>query len=271
MAAVLQRGEVEGAQGREPGGVGGRFPVHAQARDAAVGVLLEPQVRDAPPGGDGEAVGGVPADGRARDERGPGDVVREQLLGGRGAGQLGALDGHVLGVVAAEVGGVDDDAADDARHAQSDQRPVVVPGRRVRGVGGGAAAPAGLPAVHDLALVAEEIGVEAGGFGGEQVLALGEELVVGGDHGGAEPSVREVGQVGEGKVGAAVVGVRVAAGVRARAPGEGKGTGRCGYGAVAHVRSRSRPVGPVSGVPWSAILRPRSQVDRTTPCSRRPA
>ena len=74
-----------------------------------------------------------------------------------------------------------------------------------------AAAAPGLPAVHDLALVAEVLGVELGGLGQQQVLALGEELVVGGDHTRAEPPVGEVGVVGEGEVGGAVVGVRVAA------------------------------------------------------------
>src|SRR5690606_41828103 len=93
----------------------------------------------------------------------------------------------------------------------SDQRPVVVVVRGPGLVRGGAAAAAGLPAVHDLALVAEVPRVELGALGQDQVLPLGEELVVGGDDRGAEPPVGEVGVPAEGKVGGAVVRVGVAA------------------------------------------------------------
>ncbi|MGX1510300.1 hypothetical protein RKD44_001588 [Streptomyces collinus] len=171
-------------------------------------------------GGDGEAVGRVAADRGARDEGRPLHVVREQLLGGGGARDRGALDGDGLRVVAAEVGGVDDDAADHAGGAEADQRPVVVllggPGL----LGRDTAAPAGLPAVHDLALVPEVLGVELGGPGHQQVLALGEELVVGGDDTRAELPVGKVGVLGEGEVGGAVVRVRVAASVGLGVAGE---------------------------------------------------
>ncbi len=171
-------------------------------------------------GRDGEAVGGVAADRGARDEGRPLHVVGEQLLGGRGTRDRGALDGDGLRVVAAEVGGVDDDAADDTGGAEADQGPVVVllggPGL----LGRDTAPAAGLPAVHDLALVPEVLGVELGGLGHQQVLALGEELVVGGDDTRAELPVGKVGVLGEGKVGGAVVRVRVAASVGLGVAGE---------------------------------------------------
>lgn len=96
----------------------------------------------------------------------------------------------------------------------------------------------GLPAVHDLALVPEVLGVELGPLGQEQVLALGEELVVGGDDPGPELPVGEVGVLGEGEVGAAVVRVRVAASVGVRVAGEtGQGDWCC---AVTVIRSAFR-------------------------------
>ncbi len=269
-AAVLQRRHVEDAQGREPAGVGDGLAVYAQPGDAAVGVLPQAQVGEAPGGVDGEAVGGVAADRGAGDEHGPLHVVGEEFGGGRRALDRGALDADGGRVVAAEVGGVDDEAVYDAGHAEPDERPVVVPGGGVRGLGGGAAPAAGLPAVHDLALVAEALGVEARGLGPQQVLAFGEELVVGGDDARAQQPVGEVGQVGEGKRGGAVVGIGVAAAVGGGVAGV---AGDAGFRAGAHaccVLSRSRPVGAV-GAPPSAILWPRSQVDRTTPCRVRPA
>lgn len=99
---------------------------------------------------------------------------------------------------------------------------VGVGGVRVGGVA--ATAAAGLPAVHDLALVAEVLGAELGASGDEQVLPLGEELVVGGDHPGAQAPVGEVDEAREGQVGAAVVGVGIPSGVRLG------GAGVPGYG-----------------------------------------
>ena len=130
--------------------------------------------------------------------------------------------------------------------------------------GADATAAAGLPAVHDLALVAEVLRVELGGLGLQHVLALGEELVVGGDDTRAEPPVGEVGVVGEGEVRGAVVGVRVAAAVGAGVTGEG----RDGHDQL--FLSSSRPVGSAR-VPFSTMRSPRSQVDLTTPCRVLPA
>ncbi len=159
--------------------------------------------------------------GGGRDDLLPLHVVGEEFGGTGRARHGGRLDRDALRVVAAEVRGVDDDAADDAGGAEPDQGPVVL----VRGgerVGGVRAAPAaGLPAVHDLALVAEVLGVEDGALADEEVLALGEELVVGGDHARAETAVGEVDQFREGEVGGAVVGVRVTAAVRGRVVGVG--------------------------------------------------
>ncbi len=55
----------------------------------------------------------------------------------------------------------------------------------------------GLPAVVDLALVAEFVWVEERFLGVDEVLALGEELVVGGAHAAAERSRGEIGKLGE--------------------------------------------------------------------------
>ena len=166
------------------------------------------------------------------------------------------LDGDRLRVVAAEVGGVDDEPAHHAGGAEAYEGPVVVLVGGVR-LGGARTAPAaGLPAVHDLALVAEALGVELGGLRLEQVLALGEELVVGGDDTGAEPPVGEVDEVGEGEVGGAVVGVRVAAPVRARVAGEAAVSPSW---SVVSFRGVGRWVRRVRRRPRSAL--PRSQVD----------
>ncbi len=212
--AVEDREQVEGAERGEPGGIRDDLAVHAEAGDAAVGVLAEAQVGVAAAAGDLEGVGRVAAYGGRREDLLPLHVVGEELLRARGALDGGGLYGDALRVVAAEVGGVHDQAADDAGGAEADDGPVVVLGGREGVVTVRAAAAAGLPAVHDLALVAEALGVEDGAFADQQVLALGEELVVGGDHARAEAAVGEVDQFGEGEVsGLAVVGVGVAAAV----------------------------------------------------------
>lgn len=127
---------------------------------------------------------------------------------------MGRLEGDLGGLVAAEVGGVDVDAADHAGQGQADERPVVVLGGRVRLLGADTAATAGLPAVHDLALVAEGVRVELAGLGLEEVLAVGEELVVGRDDAAAQTPVGEVDQAREVELGVLVVGVGVTALVR---------------------------------------------------------
>ncbi|GFN03909.1 hypothetical protein Smic_24650 [Streptomyces microflavus] len=83
--------------------------------------------------------------------------------------------------------------------------------------------------------MAEVLGVEDGAFAQEEVLALGEELVVGGDHARAEAAVGEVDEFGEGEVARlAVVGVRVAAAVGRGVIGVGIGVGvlECGLARV---------------------------------------
>ncbi len=239
LAAVLQGREVERTEGGEPCGVRGDLSVHAQPGDPAVRVLVDPQMGEALLGVDDEPVGRVAADRRTGDERRPLHVGGEEVLGGRGAGQGDGLDGDGLRVVAAEVCGVQDDAPDDAGRAEPDEGPVVVVGGGVGFGGADAPAAAGLPAVHDLALVAEVLRVEDGGLGLEEVLPLGEELVVGRDDARAEAAVGEVDEVGEGEVGGAVVGVRVAARVRVGVAGE------AGYRGVRHGRGSFR--GTVGG------------------------
>ncbi len=265
LAAVLQGHQVERTEGGQPHRVGGHDAVDAQAGYAAVGVLVDPQMGEAPLLVDREAVGRMAADCRTGDERCPLHIGCEEVLGGRGAGQRGRLDGDRLRVVAAEVRGVDDQPAHHAGYTEAYERPVVVLVGGVR-LGGARTAPAaGLPPVHDLALVPEALGVEFRGLRLEQVLALGEELVVGGDDATAEAPVGEVHEMSEGEVGGAVVGVRVASPVRVRVAGEVR-CRRHGHWFL----SRSRPVGSAS-TPSAAIRVPRSQVDLTTPCRVFPA
>ena len=170
--------------------VGDDLAVDAQARDAAVGEDVEPQVRE-------------PRVRRSIANRFCESPCERRLAAAislhaacvsasdrrQRAGDRSRVDRARLGEVAAEEGGVDDDAADHARHAEPDDAPVV----RV----GPVAAPARLPAVHPLAA----IGVLAlapdrrGGL--EQVLLRGEELVVGRDDRAAEALRREIDQLGE--------------------------------------------------------------------------
>lgn len=209
-------------RGRRATSIRGDLAVHTQPGDAAVRVLVDAQVREALLDVDGEPVGRVAADRRTGYQGHPLHVVGEQLIGRRGARHRGGLDGDGLRVVAPEVGGVDDDAAHHAGGAQAHQGPVVVVVGGVRHGGRDTPAAAGLPAVHDLALVAEVLGVELGGVGLEEVLALGEELVVGGDDARAQAPVGEVGVLREREVCGAVVRVRVAAAVGAGVTGEGR-------------------------------------------------
>src|SRR5215470_19903579 len=102
-----------------------------------------------------------------------------------------ALDRDLRGVVAAKERGVHHDPAYHAWASEPHDR-VVVPGVT--------AAP-GLPAVVDLALVAERAGCEPRRFGLDQVLLLGEELVVGVDDAAAERPGREIGQAREVRAG----------------------------------------------------------------------
>ncbi|GAA1354578.1 hypothetical protein GCM10009612_17250 [Streptomyces beijiangensis] len=67
--------------------------------------------------------------------------------------------------------------------------------------------------------MAEVLGVEDRPLTDQQVLALGEELVVGGDYTRSQPAVGEVDQFREGVLEGAVVGVRVASAVGGRVVG----------------------------------------------------
>src|SRR5207237_10070570 len=79
----------------------------------------------------------------------------------------------------------DYDAADHARHAEPDHAPVVA---RVP------AAP-GLPAVHPLAAIGIDVVLPLGGARAQEVLLVGEELVVARDRGATEILAREIGQL----------------------------------------------------------------------------
>ena len=183
----------------------------------------------APGGSDLEIVGGVPVHGGAWHELGP--LGGQQLLGGGCARHAGGLDGGLGGLIAAEVGGVHVHGTDDPGQGQTDQRPVVVLRGGVGLLGVRATAASGLPAVHDLALVAEGIGVEHGRFGPEQVLTVGEEFVVGVHHGATEPAVGQVDQAVQVEFALPVVGVGVTAGVGLGIVDEGIETGSRTHGA----------------------------------------
>src|SRR6266568_2788788 len=99
----------------------------------------------------------------------------------------------------------------------------------------GLPAAAGLPAVVDLSLVAERVRVEHRRLRPDEVLPLGEQLIIGGDDAAADGAYGQVGQLGE------------------------------VHGGHASPRAMSRPCG-CSPTGW-----PRSQVRRTTPASGRPA
>ena len=179
IGAVLQRGQVDGG-GQQPR-VGHRLAVDPQPGHPAVGEDGQPHVRDTRPGGgDLELVAGVAGHRAARDQRRP--RRRGQFGGGGVALRPARLDRHLRRVVAGEVGRVDHDPAHHAAAAQAHDRAVAA---RL-------APPAGLPAVHDLALVAERVRPEHRVLGLDQVLPLGEQLVVGVDHAAAE---RPAGQV----------------------------------------------------------------------------
>jgi hypothetical protein len=162
--------------------------VHAEAGHAAVGEDVEAQVGEALVDVDGEEVLRVALQGRLGEQLGPHRLGSEQLLGrGVGAGD-GALDRAVIRVVSAEEGGVHHHPADDAGEAEADEAEVVA---------GGAAA-ARLPAVHPFAAVGVLVLEEDRGLRLEQVLLLGEEVVVGPDHGASEALGGEIDELGEG-------------------------------------------------------------------------
>jgi hypothetical protein len=98
-----------------------------------------------------------------------------------------SLDGDLRRVVPGEERCVDDDAVDDPGDAQPHDRPVVP----------GFTTATSLPAVVDLPLVTERIGLVLRRFGLDEVLPLGEELVVGADDAAAEPAAGQVGEDGE--------------------------------------------------------------------------
>ncbi len=173
---VLQRGQVDG-RGQQPR-VRHRLAVDPQPGHPAVGEDRQPDVREALLDGDVELVAGIARHRAARDQGRP--LRCGQFRGGRVALRPARFDRHLGRVVAREVGGVDHDAAHDARAAEPHDRAVAL------AITGRLAATAGLPAVHDLALVPERMRLEHRVFGFDQVLPVGEQLVVGADNAGSQ-------------------------------------------------------------------------------------
>ena len=174
--AVLQRGQVDGG-GQQPR-VGDRLAVDPQPGHPAVGEDRQPDVGEPLLDRHVELVAGISGHRAAGNQGRP--LRGGQPGRGRVALRPARLDRHLGRVVAGEVRGVDHDAADHAGAAQPHDRAVAVP------VAGRLAAPAGLPAVHDLALVTEGVRLEHRVLGFDQVLPVGEQLVVGGDHAAPE-------------------------------------------------------------------------------------
>src|SRR5205823_199490 len=145
--------------------------VDAEAGDAAVGEDVEADVGEAAGvevEGDGDEVFAGGTERGARDDLVPGDRVTlgfSHRLSRTPPNRdirwhgwvLGGVEGKSFGLVAVEVGGVDDDAADGAGLAELDDAPVVG--------GRGLAFAAGFPAVHPLAAVSELAGDKDRGFG----------------------------------------------------------------------------------------------------------
>ena len=140
-----------------------------------------------------------------------------------------AYSAHALGVVAAEERGVDDDAADHAGHAEPDDAPVVDrrPGRRGRPPSGGRRRRVSQPSIH-LPRSVYSCSCHTAARVAQQVLLLGEELVVAGDRGAAEASQARSGSSSEvghsraprsaGRAARAALGDALAAQVRGARP-----------------------------------------------------
>jgi hypothetical protein len=173
---VFQRGQVDG-RGQQPR-VRHRLAVDPQSGHPAVGEDGQPDVGEALLNGDVELIARIARHRAAGDQGHP--LRRGQFGGGRVAFRPARLDRHLGRVVAGEVRGVDHDAAHHTGDAEPDDRAVAV------STSGGLPAPPGLPAVHDLALVPERVRLEYRVPGLDQVLPIGEQLVVGVDHAGPE-------------------------------------------------------------------------------------
>ena len=224
LSAVLHRRQVD-RPGQERG-IGQHLAVHPEPGYPAIRIDRQPDVRPAMPVSDGVTVGRVApcaGPGDQRLPRHPGQLSRRRI-----AVRAGRLDRDLRRVVPAEVRGVHHDPVHHPRGAEPHDR-VVMPGL--------AAAP-GLPAVVDLALVAERARGESRRLRLDQVLLLGEQLVVGEHHAPAQLAGSQVGQHGE--------------------------TGLRHRGAASLASSR-----PAGRSPDTAV--PRSQVRRTTPDSGWPA
>ncbi len=113
--------------------VGHRLAVDAQPGDPAVGEDGQPDVGEAlRRSATSNSLRASPATAAARDQGRP--LGRGQLGGRRVALGPARLDRHLGRVVAGEEGGVDDDAADDARRAEPDDRAGRCRGSRRRRV-----------------------------------------------------------------------------------------------------------------------------------------
>ena len=161
--------------------------VHAQPGHPSVGIDVEAQVGERPGCFDREAVLGVTFEKHLAQHRVPGGGLGEQFVR-RGAGRgPRPLDPAGLGVVATEEGGVHDHAVNAAREAEPEETPVVP---RL-------AAAACLPAIHPLAAIRVAPGVPDRRFVADQVLLLGEELVVGGENRTPHAGTGEIDQLFE--------------------------------------------------------------------------
>ncbi len=202
-----------------------------QPRDAAIRIDVQAHVRVGASVLHGEEVLRAGTKRSLRQHLGPGRPLELTL------GRVRCLEGCIGRVVSEEVRGVDVEPANAPRYPEFDDAPVVpVP-----------TLSAALPAIHPLPAVGELVRQEDGGFGLHQVLALGEEVVIGGDGFATHGRGGEVDQADEGR------------GAFRRSSHESL----CSRGAP-----RGEPNS--SGAPRSKIDAPRSQVRSTRPRSRLP-
>jgi hypothetical protein len=129
---------------------------------------VEPQVREAPRRADLEGILRVARELRARQDLDPARARRRELLRRRLRVRPARIDRAGLREVALEVRRVDHHAAQDPRHAQPQDAPVVP---------GPALAPR-LPAIHQLAALGVLVRQEHGLLRAHQVLLGCEELIV---------------------------------------------------------------------------------------------
>ena len=172
--------------------VGDDVAVHAEARDAAVGIDAKPHVRRGFRVVDRKQIVRVAGELRFLQRLGPlraRDRVRRRIVP-----EVRTIDCAGVRIVALEERGMNVDAPHDAARAQPDDAPVM----DARSAGRGVAAAACLPAVHPLPFVGVFPFDPDRRSRFDQVLFRREEVVVARDDGSAETLGGEIEELPEG-------------------------------------------------------------------------